>query len=159
MTWLRRIFHREDPQRAVKVDAVLPANPAEIIGAAFGAHAHELDAALTPDVRAKILGTWRTGIDREAHDYADLVLSHPRREAIMRLEVETIMQSYLCGYMASRGWLDKVVAQQAPYVLGSSLRNELRRLGVSLQSVSATFGVVMNETLQKIVHLAFTPKP
>lgn len=120
---------------------------------AWLAHRHELANLPTPQQRAEILMTWRGIIDQKAHDYADLVSSHPRRDQIAQLEAEIIIQAYLCGFMAHQGWIEEVEAQQAAFMLGRALRDQLRGLGVSFDTLNVTFGLAMTEALEAIVKL------
>jgi hypothetical protein len=126
---------------------------AERISRSWAAHRDELGDLPSPRRRAKILTTWREIIDREAHDYADLVLVHPKRERIVELEAEAVTQAYLCGVMAQRGWIERIEAEQAAFMLGRSLRDRLRGLGFPLDSVNLTIGVVIDEALGAIVEL------
>ena len=123
------------------------------IAQAFQAHARELAGVPQAEERAKILAVWRQAIDGEAHDYADVVLANPRREEIMRLEVETIMQAYLVGYMAARKWIEPMMAQQAPFMAGRFFRDQLRSLDVPVDTLKATLGTVINRALAEIVQL------
>ena len=123
------------------------------IGQAFRAHAQELAGVPAPEERSRILMTWRQAIDREAHDYADLVLAHPQREEIARLEVETIMQAYLVGYMGARGWIAPIEAQEAPFVAGRFFRDQLRSVNVPIDTLKATLATVIDDTLAEIVQI------
>jgi hypothetical protein len=123
---------------------------------AWSAHYAELANLPTPQRRAEILMMWRGMIDQEAHDYADLVSSYPKgakRDQILQLEVEAIMKAYLYGFMAHRGWIEKIEAQQAAFMLGRALRDQIRGLGVSIDTLKATLGMVMTEALRAIVDL------
>ncbi len=123
------------------------------IGQAFRSHAQELAGVPGSEERARIVMTWRQTIDREAHDYADLVLAHPKREEIIGLEVETIMQTYLVGYIGGRGWIDPIEAQEAPFMAGRFLRDQLRSLGVPIDTLKGTLGTVIDDALGEIVQL------
>lgn len=123
------------------------------IGQAFRAHAQELAGLPASEERARILMIWRQAIDEEAHDYADLVLAHSQREEIIRLEVETIMQAYLVGYMGARGWIDPIEAQQASYTAGRFFRDQLRSLGVPVETLKGSFATVIDDALAEIVQL------
>lgn len=120
---------------------------------AFQAHLAELDAALTPDRRRQALLAWRQAVDSGAQDYADLVAAHPRRDEILRAEGEVIMNAWLCGYMAQRGWIRDVDAKQAAFTLGRMLRDRLRAMGVSVDSCKATLGATIEGSLGAIVAL------
>jgi hypothetical protein len=120
-------------------------------------HQADLDQALTPQRRNQILMTWRQTLDTEAHDFADLVLRLPQRERVLQMEVETMMQAYLRGYMARQGWISEPLALQSPYVLGRRLRDGLRAMGVSLNSLNANLGTVMSSALTNIARLGMQP--
>lgn len=117
--------------------------------------AHAAELASTPAQRAQIHAVLREAIDSDAHDYADLVLAHPQRERIVKLQVEIAMEAYSCGLMARRGWIEPLVAQQGAMYLGRKLRDELRALGVDLGKVNANFGTVIDRALLNIVEREF----
>jgi hypothetical protein len=151
MRFVRNLFRKRRPTAAARDGA---ANPlAERISRSWAAHRDELVDLPSPRRRAEILATWREIIDREAHDYADLVLVHPKREQIMELEADAITQAYLCGIMAQRGWVERIEAEQAAFMLGRALRDRLRGLEFPLDSVNPALGVVINEALGSIVEL------
>ncbi len=123
---------------------------------AWTAHAADLAKLPSPPSRFRALSHWRSAIDLEAHDYADLVLQHPHKEQIVQVEVNAIMRACLCGYLAYRGWITPVAARQGAYMLGRNLRDELRTLGVQIDSLKTTLGTVMNRALDEIVQQAIT---
>jgi len=116
-------------------------------------HRAELQQALTPEARQKAFSLWRRSIDAGAHDYADLMLQYPERNRLIELEVDTFIQAYLNGYMAAKGWIGEQPAVQSAFMLGRHLRDELRRLGVPIDSLNANLGTLMDETLRSIVKL------
>ena len=152
MRWLQRLFSRksENDDRAsrpspARIDIVA------VIQRALEEHAAELQQALTPEIRQKVFALWRQTIDTEAHDYADLVLAYTDRARIIELEVDTFMNAYLSGYMAAHGWIDRQIALQSAFLLGRRLRDQLRAIGLTLNTVSANVGTVLDRTLVNIV--------
>jgi hypothetical protein len=121
--------------------------------AAFAAHAEAAEKEVKPQLSAAALASWYEHIRKEAPDFADMVASHPRRDALAALEAEAIVGALLCGVMARRGWLDRAEADQAGYLLGRRLRDEIRDSGVSLDGLAPSLGVVIDETLCTIVEL------
>lgn len=113
----------------------------------LAAHAEELADVPGGDRRGEIVTTWRGTIDQQAHAYADLVLSHPRRDELVALEVEAIMQAYRIGYAGGQGWISEDAARQSAFVLGRTLRGQIRRLGIKLEDVEITIGVVIDDAL------------
>lgn len=102
---------------------------------AYAVHRDELANALPPERRMRIMMTWRQMINQEAHDYADMLLSHPRRDETKPAEIETYMHAYMAGYMAGRGWIREAEAHRAAFTLGRALRDHLRGLGVPLEDL------------------------
>jgi hypothetical protein len=162
MSWFTQIFQSQkhtvtratsSPQQdaARKPLEARHAEMEEAIDVAWQAHQSELQQALTPERRRESFVIWRQAIDTEAHDYADLFIGRPERQRILKLEVEAIMQAYLFGYMARQGWIEESMALQSAYVLGRSLRDQIRALGVSLDSLQATLGTVMADALTEII--------
>jgi len=151
MSFIRNLFRKGQPPPAPRSGMAIPL--LERLSQSWTAHREELVDQPSSQRRAGILALWRESIDRNAHDYADLVLGHPQREQIMELEVGAIMQAYLCGVMARRGWVEKIEAQQAHFALGRALRDRLRGLGVPLETLKLTIGTVIDEALESIVQL------
>lgn len=120
---------------------------------AWSKHANDLAGLPTPAQRGEALKIWRTTIDMEAHDYADLVLAQPLREQILQAEAEALIHAYLSGYMAHRGWVPEIEARQAAFRLGRAFRDRLRTMGVPIDTLKATLGTVIDGALAKIVAL------
>jgi hypothetical protein len=120
---------------------------------AWSAHGQDLAGMPSPRQRAEILTTWRRAIDQDAHDYADLVAANPQRGQILEWEADTIVNAYLCGVMARRGWISEVDARQAAHALGRALRDRLRDTSVQLDSLNPVLGTVMTDALESIVEL------
>lgn len=123
------------------------------VTAALASHSSELENVPPGHRRAAVLLTWRDAIDEHAHDYADLVVAHSRREKILEVEVAAMMGAYLAGYAAGIGWVDVVLAEQEAYRIGRALRNELRSIGIRLEELTLTIGTVMDGALRDIVKL------
>ncbi len=154
MGWFKRIFSNmasSPPTQSNVADTRV--DPIAAIGEALQKHSGELQAALTPQRRMEAYSIWRETINTQAHDYTDLMLAHPDREAVIKLEADAIMQAYLNGFMAAQGWITENIAMQSAFLLGRGLRDQVRGLGISLNSVNANLDVVMNEALSKIVKL------
>jgi hypothetical protein len=86
-------------------------------------------------------------------------MSHPKREQIIQLEVEATMQAYLIGFMAQKGWIEKNEAQQSAFIVGRTLRDRVRALGVSFDNLRATLGTTMNSALEDIIKLDLASLP
>ena len=155
MGWLKRIFGGSGSSRG-KNTIVRSTNAFDIISRAGEAHQSELQLVLTPEARQKAFSLWRRSIDAQAHDYADLILRHPQRDRIVQLEVDSFMRAYLNGYMAAQGWIDEQLALQSAFMLGRRLRDELRRLGLRIDSLSANLGTAIDQTLVAIVKSALS---
>jgi len=117
-------------------------------------HAQELQDALTPEKRRDVLAMWWESIHQKAHDYADMVAAHPKNELITEAEAKAMMTAYLCGYMASRGWVTEDDAIQEAFTIGRAFRDHLRSLGVTFDNVSPAVGVIINEVIENIVRMA-----
>ena len=71
------------------------------IGAVRAVHVAELET--TPAQRMSVYSIFNERLDREAHDYVDVVMAHPQREQVLELQVGVAMEAYFCGLMAKRG--------------------------------------------------------
>lgn len=118
-------------------------------------HYKELAHIPTPEQKKQILLKWRTEIDQKAHDYADLVLAHPRRQDIEQLEVQGLFQVFLIGYMAKQGWLSKAEAEKSTFQLSRLFRDKLRDLGIQLDKLNLNFAVILDDTYQAIMNIGF----
>jgi len=155
MNWVKRIFGGSSSSQENSTTA-RPSRPLDSISRAAEIHRAELQQALTPEARQKAFSLWRRSIDAQAHDYADLILRHPQRDRIVQLEVDSFMRAYLNGYMAAQGWIDEQLALQSAFMLGRRLRDELRRLGLRIDSLSANLGTAIDQTLVAIVKSALS---
>lgn len=119
---------------------------------AFAAHQAELEGLPSGAERGRITMIWQQEMDEHAHDYLDLLLTVPDAVTprVFALHAGAIIHSWLAGYMVRRGWVDEREALQAPYRFGRRLRDELRALGLPIESLRSTFGVVVDRTLGKI---------
>src|ERR1051326_1253580 len=158
MSWFQRLFKRSTAKPSQASSRGAPVRSGmESVGRAFQEHERELNEALVPARRAEVLAMWRQRIDAEGHDYADLVVAYPDRQRIVQIEGESIMQAYLLGYMAKRGWIDEGIALQSAFRLGRHLRDQLRSLGVRIDTLRATLGTVVDDVLLQIVKLGLRP--
>jgi hypothetical protein len=131
----------------------------EAVRRAWEAHQQELQDIPGGERRGQMLMIWRQAIDEEAHDLADLILGHPRRDDIMRLEVSTMMDAYLMGHMARRGWIGEIDARLASHRVGRAFRDQLRQWGVPIDTCRATLGMVVNDALERIAELGIREDP
>jgi hypothetical protein len=138
------------PSTSAGPDAVLQA---------WQIHYHELQGIPGGQRRGEIMMLWHEKLDQEAHDLTDLIVEHARHNEIAQLEAEVIMQAYLAGHMARRGWIQEREARYWAYVLGRSFRDRLRELGVAIDTCNAAVGIVTNHALERIVELGLTQDP
>ena len=118
---------------------------------AFAEHRSELAGLPPPAERERVLLLWRRALDGREKPYADLVAAHPRRDEILRLEAEVILQAWLCGYMARRGWVPEPEARQAAFRLGMMLRDRVRAAGVPVESAGERLSSTVDTTLLEVV--------
>ncbi len=121
------------------------------ISEAFAAHQAEMAGMPPPAERERILLAWRRALDVREKAYADLVAAHPRRDDLLRLEAECILQAWLCGHMARRGWVTDAEARQAVFMLGRMLRNRVRAAGVPIEAAGGNVATTIDATLLEIV--------
>ena len=153
MQWLKKLFGSSESTN-VSESAAKPQRKTLSFAETWEKHRVELDKHLTAEIKQKIFLTWSQSKNREAHEYADLVASNPTKsKQIAQLEVDTFMQVYLAGYMAKQGWIEEIEALQMPFMLGRSLRDQIRSLGVSFTNVSANLGTDMNKALEAVLKL------
>ena len=121
------------------------------IGEAFRVHGGAL--IVSTERRTAILTVWKDVIDKGARDYLDLVLSHDKRQEILKVQGEMLMDAYFCGYMASRGWIAEAEAKQAALRLSHALRDDLQKMGIALESLDPAIGRVIDEAMTAVVEL------
>jgi hypothetical protein len=136
-----------------------PAGGKMNIDDAWAAHWKEFKDLPDPQTRAAVLGKWREIVGRDAHDFYDMIASHPNMSEITKLEAQTIMKAYLCGYMARQGWVDETEALQANLFLGREFRDDLREKGVQVDQLKPTLGTVMSDALEEIIKLGIGKNP
>jgi len=138
-------------QRRLRSEKSIGPSLQEKLEEALRSHSNEISSLTTGEAKTQVLMTWRKTIDEEAHDYADAVVSHPNREEIMKLEVDTIMTSFYFGLMAKQGWVAEGDALQGAYIVGRAMRDRLRCMGVRLDALNPSLGAIIDEALSKIV--------
>ena len=154
MGWLKNLFGSKQAGNQGESTTETTQGKTTTFAEAWDKHRAELDKHLTPEIKQRVFLTWSQAKNREAHSYADLVASYPTKsQQIARLEAETIMQTYLYGYMAKQGWIEEIEALQMPFALGRSLRDRIRELGVSSTHASATLATDMNKALEAVLKL------
>lgn len=121
---------------------------------AWNAHGRELEGIPAPAERMKSLAIWHDHIHKDAHPFADLLTRHPARQAMMQLEAEVIVMSYLGGYMAKQGWIEEAEAKVAAAGLGRTMRDKIRGMGVAIETECPTLPTVMQHALWAIVDYA-----
>jgi|CXWL01.1.fsa_nt_gi hypothetical protein len=152
---LKRLFAGADapptgtPPPSAPTPGMNPNDGMTRIGAIRAARAAELET--TPAERMRVYSIFREALNTEAHDYVDLVLAHPQREAVLELQVGVAMEAYFAGVMARRGWISEMDAHQGAYGLGRMFRQRLGGLGIQLTQVKLTIGSVIDNSLREIV--------
>lgn len=109
----------------------------------------------TPEERAEILKIWRGIMMRSASDYETIKQTHPETDQIEQLEMDVIIQAYLCGYMVRRGWIEASEADQAAVLLGRDFRDQLLEKGYFEKPVKRSVARVMDGALRAVVKAAF----
>jgi hypothetical protein len=160
MKWLKKLFGSDgrngsddSKNAAAAIESEARQDPMMTVQEAWNGHSEEISGHLSPAVKVAVLETWREYIDKNAHDYLDLVASHEKMLQITELEVDTMMRVYVCGFMAKRGWIEDIIAQQMPFMLGRNLRDQIRSTGISLDSLSSNTAVMIDRALRQVLQL------
>jgi len=87
-------------------------HPVAAMEEALKAHGDEVNKAMTSENKKKAFEAWRTFIDTNQHDFADLVAHDSKSGQLMKLEMEVVMRTFACGVMVQRDWIEELTAPQ-----------------------------------------------
>ena len=157
LAFLAWIFSRRK-EAAVLASAASPTGPSPVgqdlrerLAKAFADHRNELETALPPETKKRVMESWGECMKEDAPDFVELTVHHPRAEEILRMQVDHYMRAYLCGWLARAGGLAEIDARQAAYLLGRDFRDGLRSMGVPLDTLRASLGTSMDRAFGRIV--------
>jgi hypothetical protein len=116
-------------------------------------HAQELDGIPVRDRRGELIEAWRQHLDQHAPPLSQAIVEHPEREHLVGVQVEHLLEAYLAGFLAGRGWLEEGLEEKVVAHLGRSLMADFREAGLPLERLQEDLQEVVEGTLLTLVQM------